>query len=151
MDLSEFREGYLNDIKADAVSSVRYPIEVFIDDAVDILKNDYSLITDITQSFYEVKNAPGYNAFKSMRIDAGFLDLPSNTLNLLFADFNVGEIKSITNEFITAKSQLLINFFENCVKGYFRNAEQANPAVQLAHDVHGNLDYIYKIHCHVCQ
>ena len=30
MDLSEFREGYLNDIKADAVSSVRYPIEVLL-------------------------------------------------------------------------------------------------------------------------
>lgn len=54
MNIEEFRESYINDdINAEAINTQRYPIEVFIDSAADILKNDYSLITDISQCFYE--------------------------------------------------------------------------------------------------
>lgn len=81
-----------------------------------------------------------------MRIDAAYLDLPSSTLDLLFADYNEGEVKNITNEFLHNKSQLLLNYFENCLKGFFKNAEQADPAVQLARDIRVNVGYIYKIH-----
>ena len=53
MNIEEFRESYINDdINAEAINTQRYPIEVFIDSAADILKNDYSLITDISQCFY---------------------------------------------------------------------------------------------------
>lgn len=49
MDILEFRESYINeDINAEAVNTSRYPVEVFIDNAADILKNDYSLITDMS-------------------------------------------------------------------------------------------------------
>ena len=45
MDILEFRESYINeDINAEAVNTSRYPVEVFIDNAADILKNDYSRI-----------------------------------------------------------------------------------------------------------
>jgi len=145
LTLDEFRESYINeDINAEAVNTSHYPIEVFIDSAIDILKNDYSLITDMSQCFYEFTK--GTRAYKNMRVDAAYLDLPSSTLNLLFAEYNEGEIKTITNEFLHNKSQLLINYFENCLKGFFNNAEQADPAVQLARDVRINVSYIYKIH-----
>lgn len=145
MELEEFREGFINeDINAEAVNTKRYPIEVFIDAAVDILKNDYSLINDISHCFYEFKN--GTKAFKSMRIDAAYLDLPANTLNLLIADFNEGEIKTITNGTIEDKSRSLLNYFENCLKGFFSKAEQANPAGQLARDIRINIESIYQIH-----
>ena len=145
MDLEEFRESFINeDINAAAMNSQRYPIEVFIDNAVDILINDYSLINDISHCFYEFKN--GNRAYKSMRIDAGNLDLQTNTLDLLIADFNDGEIKNITNGVIEDKSRLLLNFFENCLKGFFAKAEQSDPAVQLAKDIRANIDSIYKVH-----
>ncbi len=145
MELEEFRKSFINeDINAEAVNTNRYPIEVFIDQAVDILKNDYSLISDISHCFYEFKN--GTRAFKNMHIDAAYLDLPANTLNLLIADYNESEMKTITNGTIEEKSKSLINFFENCLKGFFANAEQANPAVQLARDIRVNIDSIYKIH-----
>ncbi len=145
MTLEEFRESYINeDINAEAVNTSRYPTDVFIDSAVDILMNDYSLLSDMSQCFYEFTK--GTKAFKNMRIDAAYLDLPANTLNLLYADFNGGDAKNITNEFLNSKSQLLINYFENCLKGYFVNGERANPAVQLAYDIRGNLDDIYKLH-----
>ena len=70
--------------------------------------------------YYEFNK--GTKAYRSMRVDAAYLDLPSNTLNLLFADFNDGEAKLINNEFISVKSQLLINYFENALKGFFVNS-----------------------------
>ena len=145
MDLLEFRERYINeDIKAEAVNTVRYPVDVFIENAEDILKNDYFLLSEISPCFYEFTK--GTRAYKNMRIDAAYLDLTSNTLNLMFADFNDGEVKNITNEFINNKSALLINFFENTLKGFFANGEPADPAVQLARDIRVNAKSIYKLH-----
>lgn len=145
ISLDEFRESYINeDINAAAVNTSTYPIEVFIDSAVDILQNDYCLISGMEHCYYEFNK--GTRAYRNMRIDAAYLDLPSNTLNLLYADFNDGEAKLINNEFIAGKSQLLINYFENVLKGFFVNAEQADPAVQLAKDVKANVGYIYKLH-----
>ena len=98
MTLEEFRESYINDINAEAVNTSHYPIEVFIDNAIDILKNDYSLITDMSQCFYEFTK--GTKAYRNMRVDAAYLDLPSSTLNLLFAEYNESAIKTITNTFL---------------------------------------------------
>ncbi len=145
MTIDEFRESYINeDINAAAINTSRYPIEVFIDSAVDILQNDYSLITGMEQCFFEFTK--GTRAYKNMRIDAAYLDLPSNTLNLLYADYNEGEVNNITNDSIATKSQLLLNFLENTLKGYFNNGEQANQAVQLARDIRNNIGYICKVH-----
>ena len=145
MNIMEFRESYINeDINAEAVNTSRYPVEVFIDNAADILKNDYSLITDMSQCFFSFSK--GTRAYKNMHIDAAYLDLASNALNLLYADYNEGEITNITNEIIRNKSQLLLNFFENSLKGFFAKAEQADPAVQLARDIRQNYSDIHTIH-----
>lgn len=145
ISVDEFRESYINeDINAAAVNTTTYPIEVFIDSTVDILQNDYCLISGMEHCYYEFNK--GNRAYRNMRIDAAYLDLPSNTLNLLYADFNDSSAKNITNEFISSKSQLLINYFENTLKGFFVNAEQADPAVQLAKDIRANVGYIYKLH-----
>jgi hypothetical protein len=93
----------------------------------------------MSQCYYEFNK--GNRAYKNMRIDAAYLDLPSNTLNLLYADYNPGEVKTITNELLSNKWQLLINYFENTLKGYFNNAEQSDPAVQLARDIRTTVDW----------
>ena len=145
ISIDEFRESYINeDINAAAVNTSRYPIEVFIDSAADILQNDYSLISGMDICYYEFTK--GTKAYRNMRLDAAYLDLPSNTLNLLYAEYNQGEVKNITNEFITQKSQLLLNFLENTLKGFFANGEQASEVVQLAKNIRANIGYVYKIH-----
>lgn len=142
ISIDEFREIYINeDINAEAVNTSRYPIEVFIDSATDILQNDFALINSMEQCYYEYSRGS-----KSMRIDAAYLDLPMSTLNLLFADFNPGEVKSITNTFISQKSRLLLSFLENALKGHFNDAELADPAVQLARDIRANINAIGKVH-----
>ena len=145
MDILEFRESYINeDINAEAINTSRYPVEVFIDSAADILKNDYLLITDMRQCFYSFSK--GTRAYKNMHIDAAYLDLASNKLDLLCADYNASEITNLTNEIINSKAHLLLNYFENSLKGFFIASEQADPAVQLACDIKQSYRDIHTIH-----
>lgn len=145
MELEEFRQEFINeDIYAEAVNTKRYPEVVFIDHCVDILQNDYSLISDMAHSFFSFKE--GTRAFKNMHLDASYLDLAAGTLNLLIADFNEGEMKSLTNTTIDSKAKLLLCYLENTLKGFFRNAEQSDPAVQLAREIRRNIDSIHMVH-----
>lgn len=148
MELEEFRQEFLNeDIHAEAVNTNRYPIDVFIDHCVDILQNDYSLINGMNHTFFSFKE--GTRAYKNMHLDASYLDLTSSTLNLLIADFNEGDIRNLTNTTIDSKTTLLLNYLENCLKGFFARAEQSDPAVQLAFDIKNNIDSIYTVHLFV--
>ncbi len=145
MVLEEFRQEFLNeDIYAEAVNTNRYPEVVFIDHCVDILKNDYSLINEMNHAFFSFKE--GTRSYKNMQIDAAYLDLTSSTLNLLLADFNNGDIKNLTNTSIANKTNLMLNFLENTLKGFFIKAEQSDPAVQLAIDIRKNIDSIHTVH-----
>lgn len=143
--LEEFRDRFINeDINAAAAASERHEVEVFIEESIDILTNDYSLITEMTPCYHDFSK--GNRAYKNMHVDAAFLDIPSNVLNLLYADYNEGDVASITNEFIKHKSQLLINFFENVLKDYFDTAEKSSEAYQLAENIKKNIEYINKLH-----
>ena len=141
ISLEEFRDSYINeDINAEAVNTETHPTDVFIESAVDILTNDYSLINGMETCYFDFNK--GNRAYKNMHVDAAYLDLSANVVNLLFADFNPGEIKNIANEFITNKAQLLLNYFENTLKGFFVNGEQADPPVQMAKDIRSNISNI---------
>ena len=73
MDLIEFRQEFINeDVFAEAVNTNRYPEVVFIDHCIDILQNDYSLISEMNHSFFSFKE--GTKAYKNMQIDASYLD-----------------------------------------------------------------------------
>ena len=144
MDLLEYREYYLNQIKATSIEEERYSYEVFIDLISEIMISDWSLLSGIEQCYFSVST--GTRAFKSMLIHAGSLEVSTNTVNLLYADYNPDAIANITNTDIATHSNQMISFVENALKGYFTNAEQSNPAVQLALDIKRNAAYIYKIH-----
>lgn len=145
MDLLEFRESFINeDIKAESLNSHHHQEDVFIEYAADILINDYSLLSEISQCYYDFTK--GTKAYKNMHVDAAHLDLTTNTLNLLYADYNPGEIKNITNELISNKSRLLLNYFENSLKGFFAGGEQADPPVQLAKDIRIHSSEIHRVH-----
>jgi hypothetical protein len=144
MELDEYREDVINQIKATAIEEERYPYEVFIDFVSDIMVSDYSMFSGIEQCYFSVPT--GNKAFKSMHIDAGSLELSTNTLNLMIADFDDGELVNINNSVVNAVTSSMINYFENCLKGFFVDAEQADPAVQLTVEVRKNLDSVYKLH-----
>ena len=144
ISLEEFREDYINDINLSAIENSEHPTDAFIDEMTDMLIDDFSLINGLDKCFYSFNK--GTKAFKNMQIDAGYLDLPANVVDFLIADYNPDEISTITNDFINTKSQLMINYMENVLKQYFSNAEDSNPAVQLAYSILNNLSSINKIH-----
>lgn len=144
ISLEEFREDYINDINLSAIENSEHPTDAFIDEMTDTLIDDFSLINGLDKCFYSFNK--GTKAFKNMQIDAGYLDLPANVVDFLIADYNPDEISTITNDFINTKSQLMINYMENVLKQYFSNAEDSNPAVQLAYSILNNLSSINKIH-----
>lgn len=143
MDLIEFRQEFINeDVFAEAVNTNRYPEVVFIDHCVDILQNDYSLISEMNHSFFTFKEGTSVG----MHLDASYLDLAAGSLNLLIADFNDGEINNLTNTTIETKTNLLIRYFRSTLKGFFNGAEQSDPAVQLAREIRRNIDAIHTVH-----
>ena len=142
MTLEEFREEFINNINAEALEENQYPVETFIEYMKDILINDYSLISDLENCYFEFNNGTKQN----MHIDAASLELATNVLDLVIADYNPGEITNINNEFINNKSNLMIHYFDNVLKGYFDGAELSNPATQLAINIRKNLSSINKLH-----
>lgn len=142
MSLEEFREEFINNINAESLEENQYPVETFIEYMKDILINDYSLISDLENCYFEFNNGTKQN----MHIDAAYLELATNVLDLVIADYNPGEITNINNEFINSKSNLMIHFFDNVLKGYFDGAELSNPATQLAINIRKNLSSINKLH-----
>ena len=54
MDLMEFREYYINEIKATALNDNQHNVEAFIDDIRDIMVNDYNVVSDLTDCYYSM-------------------------------------------------------------------------------------------------
>ena len=86
MDLMEYREFYINEIKAAALNENKHPIMAFNDDIIDMLINDYGVVSELHDCYFQWLN--GNKAFKSMKIDAAYLELSTNTVNFLISDFN---------------------------------------------------------------
>ena len=142
--LEDFRKDFINDINAQAITDLDYPVEVFVDECKDILINDYGLLSDLTHTYIDWKT--NSNKFRNMRLDASYLEPSINTIHLLYADYNEGEIQSINNEFIKDKAQLLENFFTNVLAGYFNNTSDSDPTTEIARSIKKHLDSIKKVH-----
>lgn len=144
MNLGEYREFYINSINNSALSESVHKIDAFINDIADMLINDFNLVNEVSLCDFEWRN--GTRAFKSMKIDAYSVDVVSNKVNLFIADYNEEDVKTITNEQKNNMSQLLINFFENVLKGFFKETEQSALYTQASFDILRNLESINKIH-----
>ena len=144
MTFEEYREFYLTEIKNTVLSENIHPIDAFINDVTDMMINDFNLVNEMNSCTFEWKN--GNKAFKSMKIDSYSVETITNTINLLIADFNDGDIQSITNELKNNLSQLMLNFFENVLKGFFKETEQSALYTQASVEIRKNIESIDKIH-----
>ena len=142
--LEDFRKDFINEIKAESITESEYPVEVFVDECKDILVNDFGLLSDLNHTYIDWKT--NSNKFRNMRLDASYLEKSINTIHLLYADFNDGDIQSINTEFIKDKAQLLENFFTNVLSGYFVNSSESDPTTETAKTIRKELDSIKKIH-----
>lgn len=144
MDLMEFREYYINEIKAASLDLNVHPIMAFNEDVIDMMINDYNVVSELHDCYFQWLN--GNKAFKSMKIDAAYLELSTNTVNFLISDFNEADVENLNNEFINKNCQYMINFFENVLKGFFNGTEESAPYTELAVNIKRNIAYINKLH-----
>ncbi len=144
MNLDDFREDLINEIKAQSQIEGIYDVEAFIEYCKDILINDFGIISDLENTFVEYKTKnPQY---RNMRLDASYLELSLNTIHLLYSDFNDGDIYPINNEFIKQKTTYMVNFFYNALKGYFKQSAESDSTTQMARDIVKNISAIKKLH-----
>ena len=146
MTLEEFREDLINGIRTDSLVDSIYKTDAFIEYCKDILINDYNLLSELDISYKEYKYAPERRQFKSMRVDASYLELSVNTLHLMYADFNEGDIQIVNNEWINQKATLLINFVYNVMAGFFDRSPDSELITQTAREFRRNVDNIAKLH-----
>ena len=144
MDLYEFREDLINDIKSQALFDQIYSTDEFTDYCKDILINDFGILSDLNNTYIEFKATT--NQYRSMRVDASYIELSINTIHLLYSDFNDGAIQLINKEFIQAKANLMTNFVINALRGYFSNSADSDEITQTGRDLRKNIDLINKIH-----
>lgn len=144
MDLMEFREYYINEIKAASLDLNVHPIMAFNEDVIDMMINDYNVVSELHDCYFQWLN--GNKAFKSMKIDAAYLELSTNTVNFLISDFNEADVENLNYEFINKNCQYMINFFENVLKGFFNGTEESAPYTELAVNIRRNIAYINKLH-----
>lgn len=148
MELEEFRQEFINeDIRIPAVTTHRYPEEVFIDYCTDVFQDVFSFANEMVHSYFCFKD--GNRAYKSMRLDASCFDRTTSTIYLLIADYNDGELKNITNSTIEYLCKQLLSFFENALKGFFDKGEMSDPAVQLAREIKRSANEIQIVHLFV--
>ena len=140
----EFREYYINEIKAASLDLNVHPIMAFNEDVIDMMINDYNVVSELHDCYFQWLN--GNKAFKSMKIDAAYLELSTNTVNFLISDFNEADVENLNNEFINKNCQYMINFFENVLKGFFNGTEESAPYTELAVNIRRNIAYINKLH-----
>lgn len=144
MTTEEFREELINEIKGQSLIDSEYPTDIFIEYCKDILINDFGVISDLYNTFIDYKT--DNNQYRSMKLDASYLELSINTVHLLISDFNDGEIIPINKEFINQKATAMTNFIHNTFKGFFNNTADSDITTQMARDIRKNIDLIKKFH-----
>ncbi len=132
--IEEYRQEYINNVLDESLFEKVHENEIFIGKIRDLLVNDFSILNDIEPIFVQETVVPG-NKFKKMVLSAGSIEDTANTVNLMYADFNSREAKTINRSQITEKARLLVNFFENTLKGFFDGAELTANYYQFARDI----------------
>jgi hypothetical protein len=147
MELKDFRISLINDIKAKSNEESIHQNDAFVKEVKDILVNDFNLTPDLTECYVEQDRDSVIK--KKFKIDAGFFEIPTNTLHLLIVDFDDSEEpQNITAEEYKKSSELMISYLENFVlnKQYnMLNVEDSQPHVQLAVEIRQNLKDLYTV------
>ena len=124
-DISDYWDELIGNMEAEAVQDSIYPLTAFFNEIKDILI-DANCFTDLNEENYDFKSKS--RAYKSMKINGGYIDPSDNSINLLLLDYDNTELSTITNEKQTTAFNLMLNFVKNCCLNFFReNNLQSDP------------------------
>ena len=146
LKLAEYRQQLINDIESDSLTYSEYPEKSFLFFLEDILVNDYSILSQLDECYFDLPYDKTTNR-KGIHIDGGYFEEAANTLHLITIDYNSKDIETLTKDLFDRKVAYLRNYFEAVLNGYFKNGEKSDPAVQFSYSIieNFNRDNIFKI------
>ena len=128
LKLAEYRQQLINDIESDSLTYSEYPEKRFLFFLEDILVNDYSILSQLDECYFDLPYDKTTNR-KGIHIDGGYFEEAANTLHLITIDYNSKDIETLTKDLFDRKVAYLRNYFEAVLNGYFKNGEKSDPAV----------------------
>lgn len=147
MELIDFRNLQINEIKARAIEEKIHPNDIYVREIKETIVNDFNFAPDLTECYIEQEKS-SLNK-KKYKIDAGFFEISSNTLHLLLVDFDEElNLKTINTEEYKKSADLMLSFIDNFVLNRESNMlkiEDSQPHVQLAVQIRQNLKDLYTI------
>lgn len=144
MTKEEFRIDFIEEIVYESLELSKHTDEVFVETISEMIVNLYGYTSQLNEVFIPSYN--GNKKFKSMKLDAAYLDVPANCLNLMIVDFDIKEEKTIANADLKSIVQKMTGFFENVMDGFFsNNSEEALEKVQLANEIKKGSEHIGKL------
>ncbi|MFI3211362.1 MAG: hypothetical protein R3Y64_09995, partial [Peptostreptococcaceae bacterium] len=117
MTKEEFRIDFIEEIVYESLELSKHTDEVFVETISEMIVNLYGYTSQLNEVFIPSYN--GNKKFKSMKLDAAYLDVPANCLNLMIVDFDIKEEKTIANADLKSIVQKMTGFFENVMDGFF--------------------------------
>lgn len=126
MDAQEFRKDFLENIKSKAAATGEGSCATFVEDMAQYLV-EAEVLTDFTSSFYT--NTAGR---KKYRVDGYVLDEFDFTMNLIIADYDGVEERSLTKSAAsTAFSRLALFVNQALNSNLYKEIEMSTPCADL--------------------
>lgn len=147
MNLEEYRQDLLEEIKVSAEYEMSNIQSEFVKNVVDILI-DAEEFDDFTQGYFEGT----YERNKKMSIDGCYLDEFDKSYVILLSDFSgSNDIKRITATEINKLYDSMKNFVEASIKGYIREKgfEESSVGYEFARDIENKISEIIKFRFYI--
>lgn len=139
MDVQEFRKDFLENIKAEAASMGEGSCAAFVEDMAQYLV-DAEVLPDFNPSFYT--NTAGR---KKYRVDGYALDEFDFTMNLIIADYDGIEERSLTKSAANIEFSRLALFVDQALNSnLYKEIEMSTPCADLVDLLRLNRDRIRK-------
>lgn len=139
MDVQEFRKDFLENVKAKAATMGEGSCAAFVEDMAQYLV-DAEVLPDFIPSFYT--NTAGR---KKYRVDGYALDEFDYTLNLIIADYDGVEERSLTKSAANTEFSRLALFVDQALNSkLYKEIEMSTPCADLVELLRLNHDRIRK-------
>lgn len=139
MDVQEFRKDFLENIKAEAAAMGEGSCAAFVEDMAQYLV-DAEVLPDFNPSFYT--NTAGR---KKYRVDGYALDEFDFTMNLIIADYDGIEERSLTKSAANIEFSRLALFVDQALNSnLYKEIEMSTPCADLVDLLRLNRDRIRK-------
>lgn len=140
MDAQEFRKDFLENIKAEAVTTGEGSCATFVSNMAQYLV-DAEVIPDFTPSFYTGTGKGN----KKYRVDGYVLDELDYTMNLIIADYDGNESRTLIMGGIKQNVNRLSYFVDQAFNSQlFREIEMSTPCSDLIDLLRTNKERIWK-------